>query len=271
MTDYTVHPFERAGLGTAPYRCTGVIENRFEIPGFGWKPGGTCDYCGTGILYEYHIVGSDGFKFKVGCDCVQRTNSTVEGFKVERLKLAREKRATKVAERRVIRQAEWEKIRAEERAARRDSFYTLNGELATKLEAYNGENTFLRTMQYNLTQNGALTERMVEVVKRLLDDEVRQAGLRLNSKHFGVVGVRAKKVNVRVVFCRKVGESRFGYRSIPIVLVKMETEAGEQLTWFTSSYYDVSDTFHEAAFTVKEHDEYKGIKQTVVQRVTFKD
>lgn len=266
----TVHPFERAGLGKSPFRCVGCRENWFEMPGFGRKPGGTCDYCGTGILYEYVIKSSDDKNFVVGCDCVQRTNSVVIGFREERLKLARAKRATKVSERRAIKQAEWDKIRAEEKKVRMDSFYALKPELVTRLSNYEGSNSFLKSMSFNLSSWGSLTEKMVAIVERLFAEEDRDAALRLTAKYFGEVGVRVKNVKVKINACIKVGESNFGYRSQPIVLVKMETETGEQLTWFTSSYFDTTNEFISASFSVKEHGEYKGIKQTIVQRVTFK-
>lgn len=266
----TVHPFERAGLGKSPFRCVGCRENWFVMGDGSRKPGGTCNYCGTGILNEYVIKSSDGKSFVVGCDCVQRTNADVVGFREERLKLARTKRATKVSERRAIKRAEWDKIRAEEKVARMDSFYAMKPELCVRLDTYAGENTFLLAMRDNLNAWGSLTEKMVAVVERLFAEEERNAELRMNAKHFGEVGVRAKNVKVKVMFCRKVGESNFGYRSQPIVLVKLETESGDQLTWFTSSYYDVSEEFQNASFTVKEHSEYKGIKQTTVSRVTFK-
>lgn len=266
----TVHPFERAGLGKSPFRCVGCRENWFVMGDGSRKPGGTCNYCGTGILNEYVIKSSDGKSFVVGCDCVQKTNADVVGFREERLKLARTKRATKVSERRSIKRAEWDKIRAEQKITRMDSFYAMKPALCERLDNYTGEHSFLNAMRENLNAWGSLSEKMVAVVERLFAEEDRQAELRINSKFFGVVGVRSKNVMVKITACIKVGESNFGYRSQPIVLVKMETESGDQLTWFTSSYYDLSTEFESAAFGVKEHSEYKGVKQTIVQRVTFK-
>ena len=60
-------------LGPAPYRYTGCRENRFVMPGFGSKPGGTCDHCGTGILYEFHFIAANGHRFKVGSSCVTKS------------------------------------------------------------------------------------------------------------------------------------------------------------------------------------------------------
>lgn len=68
------HPFERAGLGTAPFRCVAVVKKQYQAcPGAPIQPAGTCDYCGNGILYVYMIVGANGERFGVGCDCALRT------------------------------------------------------------------------------------------------------------------------------------------------------------------------------------------------------
>ena len=51
------HRFEKAGLGIAPFRYIGMTTKWYNpCPGSlmgneGCKPGGTCDYCGMGILY----------------------------------------------------------------------------------------------------------------------------------------------------------------------------------------------------------------------------
>lgn len=85
--DQTLHPFERRGLGKAPFKFTGMDQqdqaygqvclNRDEFSKTGillsTKPCGTCAYCGTAIINLYNIVSSDGKRFHVGCDCVELT------------------------------------------------------------------------------------------------------------------------------------------------------------------------------------------------------
>ncbi|HEY3498183.1 MAG TPA: hypothetical protein VGK73_25970 [Polyangiaceae bacterium] len=78
-----IHPFEKAGLGKAPFRCVGVtrkvgpirIANRdgttTEIGAEG-QPMGRCDFCGTGIADCYEIRSADRREFVVGCDCVAK-------------------------------------------------------------------------------------------------------------------------------------------------------------------------------------------------------
>lgn len=71
----TTHCFELAGLGTAPFEFTGhVTENTYcACPGAPLQPGGTCDFCGTGIRYEFWVRSAAGNEFKVGCDCIHKT------------------------------------------------------------------------------------------------------------------------------------------------------------------------------------------------------
>ncbi|CAB4176912.1 hypothetical protein UFOVP1672_62 [uncultured Caudovirales phage] len=69
-----LHVFERAKLGKAPFRVVGYVEKSYQAsPDSPKQPGGTCDYCGTAIYLQCLVRSSDGFEFKVGCDCVART------------------------------------------------------------------------------------------------------------------------------------------------------------------------------------------------------
>ncbi len=107
----TVHPFERAGLGKAPFRFVGmaqqdfcygeVILNRAEYERTGialtTKPGGTCAYCGTAIKALCQILSADGKRFHVGCDCVNKVadSKLVAAVKVATRKADKAKRAIK--------------------------------------------------------------------------------------------------------------------------------------------------------------------------------
>lgn len=83
-TASTIHPWEAAGLGKAPFRFVGVdtkrgpirfvdpktgVEMQVGSPG---QPMGTCDYCSAGIADCYRIRSADGKTFVVGSDCVAR-------------------------------------------------------------------------------------------------------------------------------------------------------------------------------------------------------
>lgn len=83
-TEIGLHVFERAGLGLAPFRCVGWNRMTFQAtPDSPVQPGGTCDFCGTAIIYAALIQSRDGKQFKVGCDCVSKTGDEglIEGYK----------------------------------------------------------------------------------------------------------------------------------------------------------------------------------------------
>ena len=65
-----MHPFEKAGLGKAPFRFVSVQDSR-AINGHGLT---SCDYCGTAIRWQFLIESFDGKGAKVGCDCIARVH-----------------------------------------------------------------------------------------------------------------------------------------------------------------------------------------------------
>jgi hypothetical protein len=73
MTD-TVHIFEAAGLGKAPFRVVGFERRTYQAcPGAPIQVGGSCEYCYTGIKDTYLIRSADGRDFVVGSSCVNKT------------------------------------------------------------------------------------------------------------------------------------------------------------------------------------------------------
>lgn len=84
-TETAIHPFEKAGLGKAPFRYVGAVDQNPDSQGMvvigerngvriETKQGGTCDYCGLAIINMYRVCSADGRKFKVGCDCLKKVN-----------------------------------------------------------------------------------------------------------------------------------------------------------------------------------------------------
>ena len=69
----TVHLFEASGLGQAPYRYIGMAENRFSLGDGTTKPGGSCDFCATGIAYEFRVRSADGRVFVLGSECIHKS------------------------------------------------------------------------------------------------------------------------------------------------------------------------------------------------------
>lgn len=269
-----IHPFEKSGLGVAPFQCISVRENFIQHPDGSTQAGGCCDYCGTGIRWEYLIRSGDNKSFKVGCDCVEKTggSSAVIDFKEVRLKLARERRTLKAADRRATRQAQWEtekKIRTEQRMTATAAWRQENATLVIQLTDYVGQNNFIIAMKHQLAEWGSLNNRQQQATESAFAVIDRNRALINTSQHVGEVGQRIKNTKVRVLRCIKVGETRFGYSVQPRILVAMEDPLGNQLTWWTSVYVDVTADFVVASFGIKDHSAYNEIKQTIVTRVKF--
>jgi hypothetical protein len=111
-----VHPFERFGFGRAPYRVVGTEVKLFQAcPGEPTKPGSTCDYCLTSIARVYWIESTDGVRFKVGCDCVRKTNDAklIKVVSAAEAKVRREKAAKAKAAKAVRTAARASELRAE--------------------------------------------------------------------------------------------------------------------------------------------------------------
>lgn len=259
------HPFEKLGLGKAPFSCTHVTENVFALPDGTTKAGGCCDYCSTGIRWEFWIKGSvaGAKQFKVGCDCVAKTGWGIEGFEKVRAQHTRARRQAGVQSRRAARQAQVAAERAQRQADRHEAtqaWRDANSAVVVRLTAYEGTNSFLRDMAINLANWGNLTDRQLEAVESCFAVIDRAEAARANSKHIGAVG---DKVTLTITVERVIKlESQFGTNYITIA----RDEQGNAVTY--KGLIDIGgkgDT-NTVKASVKEHTVYNGIKQTVIQR-----
>jgi hypothetical protein len=84
MTPGTMHVFEQAGLGQAPYKFKGVEQLRGPITleqhngvtvqvGAPGQPMGCCQYCSTNIAWLFWLESADGKIFYVGSDCIYKS------------------------------------------------------------------------------------------------------------------------------------------------------------------------------------------------------
>jgi hypothetical protein len=101
------HPFERAGLGRAPFRCVGYSENVYSACPGHVQPGGTCCYCGQGIRYEAIICSDDGKRFTVGFDCVAKLHRDDNVLASEADRLRHVQQSERRAKASSKRHAEW--------------------------------------------------------------------------------------------------------------------------------------------------------------------
>lgn len=118
---HELHPFERSGLGVAPFRYVsherkvGPIMVGMSQVGAPGQPMGSCQHCGTGIADCFWVESADGKTFYVGSDCIlklyresNRTASQLardpfyQAFKKEKNRIAtarrNEREAAKIAE-----------------------------------------------------------------------------------------------------------------------------------------------------------------------------
>jgi hypothetical protein len=117
--------------------------------------------------------------------------------------------------------------------------------------------TYLREMEQEINRR-----------KRFQDDQ--------NSQFVGEVGQR-EKLTLTLVYTRDIEHEGYGYGSPTVThMYKFKDEAGNVVTWFASNVYfnpqtqqdiNVGDTIVVTA-TIKKHEEYKGVKQTIITRCT---
>lgn len=260
------HPFEKAGLGKAPFSCTGVSENVWDNGDGTTKGGGVCDYCGTGIRWEFWIKGSiaGAKQFKVGCDCVAKTGWGIDRFLEVRAEHTRARRQAGATKRRESRQARIEAERAQRAAERLEAtqaWRDANSALVARLDAYTGANEFLRSAKQNIAQWGSLSARQVEAVESCFAVLERKEFARANSKHIGAVG---DKVTLTLTIEHIIAiEGFYGTTYITIA----HDEQGNAITYKGAgrTIGRKGETLRIKA-SVKDHTEYNGIKQTVIQR-----
>lgn len=102
-----------------------------------------------------------------------------------------------------------------------------------------------------------------------IQKEVEKAK-RIETQYFGEVGKRYKDKVIKNVTLITSWETQWGYTYV----YKIILEDNSVLTWKTSNglYLDRDEEFDKISFSVKEHKEYKGEKQTEITRcnVTIK-
>jgi len=259
------HPFEKAGLGKAPFSCTGVSENVWDNGDGTTKAGGCCDYCGTGIRWEFWIKGSvaGAKQFKVGCDCVAKTGWGIEGFEKVRADHTRARRQAGATKRREARKAQIEAERAQRKADRLEAtqaWRDANSAIVARLEAFEGNNQFLRDMAYNLAQWGNLSARQLEAVESCFAVIERQEFARANSQHLGAVG---DKLVLTIVIERIITlEGIYGRTYITVA----RDEQGNAITYKGGIIIGNKGETITLKATVKDHTIYNEVRQTVIQR-----
>lgn len=101
-TEKLTHVWQEAGLGQAPFRCTGHMDTGSVTT--------TCDYCGAGLRYVFFVQDANGHSFKVGMDCIDRTGDVrvTTAAKQAKAQADRERRQAEYEERRKEQMLAWQ-------------------------------------------------------------------------------------------------------------------------------------------------------------------
>lgn len=107
--------------------------------------------------------------------------------------------------------------------------------------------------------------RELEIQARKAEAEAKAKKEAQNSKHVGSVGDRIQ-INVQSVKCLTSWVNTFGYYPTTTYLYKIVDQEGNVFTWKTSNFIDEENLPKMIKGTVKEHSEFRGVKQTVLTR-----
>lgn len=277
MTETIVrsHPWEIAGLGLAPFSFLGMTENAFRMPNGSSKAGGSCDYCGTGIRYEFHCASSDGRRFKVGCDCIARCHLPAETIVVQATRTLKEhQRKARREKREISRKAERE-ARQDERAAKREAikvqlamdplYLRITAVVGVATRDCTDTSSFLVDMRDSMERWGALTEKQEAAVRCVLDRMDAEPARKAASYWLGSVGQRVAVQGV-VEFTRLIYQGDGSGYDPDRWLNKIRTDDGAVVSWFTTKGLKEGRRVIGTA-TVKKLDEYQGEKQTLVKNL----
>ena len=99
--------------------------------------------------------------------------------------------------------------------------------------------------------------------QKFVEEKIAAVQPKSTSEWIGEVGEKLKDIKVQLI--RKYSfDSRYGTTTV----YTFQTEEGNQLTWFSSTYqpYDIGEWMKIKYTTIKDHNEYKGVKSTVITR-----
>lgn len=253
------HPWE-PGLGIAPFRFVRMVKQR----------GSSCDYCGTGITYEFHCVSSDGHHFKVGCNCIARCHAPAESIVVVAKKALKEFKRKAAGEGRAAkRKAAADERQARWAAERAENIAKLAGDpLYQRVIALAGDNNFLLSMKDGLERFGHLTEKQEAAVLSVLDRIENGPARKAASRHLGEIGKRIE-ISGKVEFSRCIYQGHDRYDPSRY-LNKIRTDDGSLVVWFGAYGLKVGDAISGTA-SVKDHSVYDDERQTLIKNPRWKE
>lgn len=193
--------------------------------------------------------------------------------KLAKLNAAAEKRAAVKAAAAAVKAAQL----AAESAARAQAFLAEHAELIKLAQPFmtHGEEQepgFIERVMTKAIAESFLTEKQAAAVAGAIAKIEEQARLRAASRHVGEIGKRIE-CQVTVERVAEFPRAKFGAPWIEemFAIVTMRTAEGNVIVSKSASFWSEAGRQLTIRGTVKEHNEYKGEAQTVVQRVTSKE
>ena len=111
--------------------------------------------------------------------------------------------------------------------------------------------------------------RELEVQAKKTEAEAKAKAEGQASRHIGSVGDRIQ-ISVQSMKCMTSWENTFSYYPTTTYLYKIVDLEGNVYTWKTSTFLDEDNLPQMITGTVKEHSEFRGVKQTVLTRCKMK-
>jgi hypothetical protein len=280
MTIEATHCFEKSGLGKAPFHCVGL----YSLPSTSLAASnptaynnalaeaprnigcGACCYCGTPIVHNFIIESADKRRFVVGSDCVAKTGDAglLKAVRAERLKVVREAREIGRRAKREEREAAWKR----EREERAEVFKVEHAALIKSAEAFNHID-FVRDVIGRGLEGRWVSDKALAAVAKCIAENVDNAAFAGKSEYVGKIGERLT-IKGKVVRVASFVRPCFGsYGNETVWVVSIRDEVGNVFVTKTPSFGHSTQKGDTVALkgTVKEHSEWKGEKQTVLQRV----
>lgn len=214
-----------------------------------------CNHCNRVIRYLVITKHDETGRINVfGSTC----GTDLKNFKENRVEGIKEQAMA------VRKKAKFAKERAE-RKAKAEAFLAENAGLE---EALKFDHHITNDLARNLNKWGSLSEAQINLAFKLPADAkareekiAEQRAKGLASKHYGEVKERVKGLHLKTVFVTGF-ETQFGWMNI----AKFNDQKGNIFVYKGSLSWRKGYEF-TADFTVKEHTEYKGEKQTTIQRI----
>lgn len=217
--------------------------------------------------------GSDAWKF-TGWTCYEcggsggRRMVMTKCYTAERLAKLNEAQAKK-AEKKLAEKRAKEEKRREAATADRLAWTEANPEVVAYLEAHAQDDEFFESLHHQFYDRGALSEKQADILRNRIERERAQAERVASSAHVGTVGVRQTfhlVVEKKIALHNEREYNPYGPRYVFLC----RDQGGQRVVYIGNSdvMHDLPETGGTIAAKVKAHDEYKGERQTTIERPT---